>query len=288
MKGFAIGFSALAVVLLFSSLFTVREGEVALMVRLGKIERTNLAPGLHYKIPFLDTVFRFDRKLLSLETSTERFLTKEQKDVLVDSVVKWRIADLTRFYEATRGVEERARTALGQIIKDRLRDEFNKRTVKELVTSARDEMVENLTRKANEAATKLGIEVIDVRVKRIELPDQVTDSVFQRMKSERTQVANRLRSNGRQLGEARKAKADKTATVTVAEAERDAQRMRGEGDARAAEIYAKAYSRDPEFYAFHRSLEAYRTSFSNDGNVLVLDPNSDFFKYFEEGKRRAP
>jgi membrane protease subunit HflC len=253
---------------------------------LGKLslDSEGVGPGLHFKAPFIDTVFRFDRKVLSLETATERFLTKEQKDVQVDAVVKWQIYDVQKYFQSTRGDEERARITLTQIIKDRLRDEFNKREVREVVTTARFEMIERLTKSADDAAEQLGINVVDVRIKRIELPDEVSESVFNRMRSERTQVANRLRSQGEQEATTRRANADREASITVAEAERDAQRLRGEGDAEAARIYADAYNADTEFYAFHRSLEAYREAFANDGNVLVLDPKSEFFKYFEESK----
>lgn len=281
MKQFLIGFGIVGVLLAMTSLYTVREDQLALVARLGKLQTAGIGPGLHVKVPFVDTVYRFDRKVLSLDTATERFLTKEQKDVQVDAVVKWQIADVSRFFQATRGDEERARLTLTQIIKDRLRDEFNKREVREVVTSARDDMITNLTKTSDSAAETLGIDVIDVRIKRIELPNEVSDSVFNRMRSERKQVANRLRSQGVQQATTRRANADREAQITLAEAERDAQRLRGEGDAEAAQIYAKAYNLDPEFYAFHRSLEAYRQAFENDGNVLVLDPKSEFFKYFE-------
>lgn len=284
MKQFLIGFGIVGVLLAMTGLYTVREDQVALVARLGKLQVSNIEPGLHVKVPFVDTVYRFDNKVLSLDTATERFLTKEQKDVQVDAVVKWKINDVSKFFQATRGDEERARITLTQIIKDRLRDEFNKREVREVVTTARDDMITNLTRTSDSAAETLGIDVVDVRIKRIELPDEVSESVFNRMRSERKQVANRLRSLGAQQATTRRANADREAQITLAEAERDAQRLRGEGDAEAAQIYAKAYNADPEFYAFYRSLEAYRQAFENDGNVLVLDPNSDFFKYFENAK----
>lgn len=286
MKPFVIGFLIVLVLIGAGSMYTVRQDQLALISRLGKLqtEGDGVGPGLHFKLPFVDTVYRFDRKVLSLETATERFLTKEQKDVQVDAVVKWQIYDVQKYFESTRGDETRARNTLTQIIKDRLRDEFNKREVREVVTTARFEMIERLTASADAAADQLGINVIDVRIKRIELPDEVSESVFNRMRSERTQVANRLRSQGEQEATTRRANADREATITVAESERDAQLLRGEGDAEAARIYAEAYNRDPEFYAFYRSLEAYRQSFANDGNVLVLDPKSEFFKYFESLK----
>ncbi len=272
-------------VLLGSSMFTVREDQYAVLFRLGEIQRTDFAPGLHFKMPLVNNVIKFDRRILSLDTQPERFLTSEKKDVLVDFVVKWRIDNVKDFYTATRGDELRAQQSLGQIVKDRMRDEFNKRTLQQVVADQRDEMMANLKTASNGSADKLGIIVVDVRIKRIDLPEQVTGAVFDRMRSERAQVANALRSNGSQEGEQLRAEADRKVSVLLAEAERDAQRIRGEGDALAAEIYAKAYNSDPEFYAFHRSLEAYRSSFKAQGNVLVLDPNSEFFEYFNKVKK---
>lgn len=272
-------------VLLGSSMFTVREDQYAVLFRLGEIQRTDFAPGLHFKMPLVNNVIKFDRRILSLDTQPERFLTSEKKDVLVDFVVKWRIENVKDFYTATRGDELRAQQSLGQIVKDRMRDEFNKRTLQQVVADQRDEMMANLKTASNGSAGKLGITVVDVRIKRIDLPEQVTGAVFDRMRSERAQVANALRSNGSQEGEQLRAEADRKVSVLLAEAERDAQRIRGEGDALAAEIYAKAYNADPEFYAFHRSLEAYRASFKAQGNVLVLDPNSEFFEYFNKVKK---
>ncbi len=282
MKNLILPIVVALLVLIGASVFTVREDQYAVMFRLGEIVRTDFKPGLHFKVPIYNNIIKFDRRILSLDTQPERFLTSEKKDVLVDSVVKWRIKDVTNYYSATRGDELRAQQTLGQIVKDRLRDEFNKRTLQQVVADQRDEMMENLRGASNESAAALGIEVVDVRIKRIDLPDAVLDSVFQRMRSERTQVANALRSKGAEAGERLQADADRQVQVILAEADRDAQRIRGEGDAKAAEIYAAAYGRDPEFYAFHRSLEAYRQSFNKQGNVLVLDPNSEFFEYFNK------
>lgn len=282
MKNLILPIVVAVLVLIGASVFTVREDQYAVMFRLGEIVRTDFKPGLHFKVPIYNNIIKFDRRILSLDTQPERFLTSEKKDVLVDSVVKWRIKDVTNYYSATRGDELRAQQTLGQIVKDRLRDEFNKRTLQQVVADQRDEMMENLRGASNESAAALGIEVVDVRIKRIDLPDAVLDSVFQRMRSERTQVANALRSKGAEAGERLQADADRQVQVILAEADRDAQRIRGEGDAKAAEIYAAAYGRDPEFYAFHRSLEAYRQSFNKQGNVLVLDPNSEFFEYFNK------
>ena len=285
MKNLILPVVIAVLVLLGSSIFTVREDQYAVLFRLGEIQRTDFAPGLHFKMPLVNNVIKFDRRILSLDTQPERFLTSEKKDVLVDFVVKWRIDNVKDFYTATRGDELRAQQSLGQIVKDRMRDEFNKRTLQQVVADQRDEMMANLKTASNGSADKLGIIVVDVRIKRIDLPEQVTGAVFDRMRSERAQVANALRSNGSQEGEQLRAEADRKVSVLLAEAERDAQRIRGEGDALAAEIYAKAYNADPEFYAFHRSLEAYRSSFKAQGNVLVLDPNSEFFEYFNKVKK---
>ncbi|MGE4069701.1 MAG: protease modulator HflC [Lysobacterales bacterium] len=285
MKHLILAISVAIVVLIGSSIFTVREDQYAVLFRLGEIQRTDFEPGLHFKMPFVNNVIKFDRRILSLEGKPERFLTSEKKDVLVDSAVKWRIANVKDYYTATRGDELRAQQSLGQIVKDRMRDEFNKRTLQQVVADQRDEMMANLKKVSNVSAAALGIAIVDVRIKRIDLPEQVTGAVFDRMRSERAQVANALRSNGSQEGEQLRAEADRKIAVTLAEAERDAQRIRGEGDALAAEIYATAYNKDPEFYAFHRSLEAYRQSFKAQGNMLVLDPKSEFFEYFNKDKQ---
>ncbi len=285
MKNLILPIVIAVLVLLGSSLFTVREDQYAVLFRLGEIQRTDFKPGLHFKMPLVNNIVKFDRRILSLDTQPERFLTSEKKDVLVDFVVKWRIDNVEGYYTATRGDELRAQQSLGQIVKDRMRDEFNKRTLQQVVADQRDEMMANLKTASNTSAAALGIIVVDVRIKRIDLPEQVTDAVFQRMRSERAQVANALRSKGAEVGEQLRAEADRKVSVLLAEAERDAQRIRGEGDAAAAEIYAKAFGKDAEFYAFHRSLEAYRQSFKAQGNVLVLDPKSEFFEYFTKDKR---
>lgn len=289
MRSLAFPIIVLLTILSSMCVYTVRQDEMALLLRLGEIEKTRVEPGLHFKLPFVNNVRRFSARLLSLENPQERYLTGEKKHVLVDSVVKWRITDAGLFFKAFAQVgadTTAANTRISQIVKDRLRDEFNKRALKDLVASARQDMMDQISATAGEALRGFGIEVVDVRIKRIELPDEVSESVFQRMQSERKQVADGLRANGRKQAEQLRAEAEKIANVTIADAERRAQIMRGEGDAKAAEIYAKAYNADPEFYAFYRSLESYRKSFeAQQGNVLVLDPNSEFFKYFDELKQ---
>jgi len=252
------------------------------VLNLGRIDRKNLEPGLHFKIPFVHDVRKFDKRVLANEIPQERYITGEKKDVLVDSVIRWRITDVAIYFQATRGDEAAANARISQLVKERLRDEFNKRTLRQVVSSDRNQMIGDLLKASVDGAKKLGIEIIDVRIKRIELPTEVSGSVFDRMSSERKQVAEGLRASGEKQANTIRATAEKTANVLVAEAENKAQVIRGEGDAKAAGIYAEAYGEDPEFYAFHRSLEAYRKSFAGQGNMLVLDPKSDFFKYFEQ------
>ena len=286
MKHLMLAIAAAIVVLIGSSIFTVREDQYAVLFRLGEIQRTDFEPGLHFKMPFVNNILKFDRRILSLEGKPERFLTSEKKDVLVDSAVKWRIANVKDYYTATRGDELRAQQSLGQIVKDRMRDEFNKRTLQAVVADARSTMMATLRDKANEVARDLGIEIIDVRIKRIELPDQVTESVFDRMRSERKRVASELRSQGREAAEKLQAEADRTVQVLLAEAEREAQEIRGDGDAQAAAIYAQAYNKDPDFYEYLRRQELYRESIGNGKDVMVLDHDSPLLKDLGEATRR--
>lgn len=283
MRAFTLPLIFIALILASACMFTVREDQTALVLNLGRIDRKNLEPGLHFKIPFVHDVRKFDKRVLANEIPQERYITGEKKDVIVDSVIRWRIKDVATYFQATRGDEAAANARISQFVKERLRDEFNKRTLQQVVSSDRNKMIKDLVEASVNSAEKLGIEIIDVRVKRIELPTEVSGSVFARMSSERKQVAEGLRASGEQQANTIRATAEKTASVLVAEAENKAQVIRGEGDAKAAGIYASAYGADPEFYAFHRSLEAYRTSFAGQGNMMVLDPKSDFFKYFEQG-----
>jgi modulator of FtsH protease HflC len=282
MRALTLPLIFIALILASACMFTVREDQTALVLNLGRIDRKNLEPGLHFKIPFVHDVRKFDKRVLANEIPQERYITGEKKDVIVDSVIRWRIKDVATYFQATRGDEAAANARISQFVKERLRDEFNKRTLQQVVSSDRNKMIKDLLEASVDSAEKLGIEIIDVRVKRIELPTEVSGSVFARMSSERKQVAEGLRASGEQQANTIRATAEKTASVLVAEAENKAQVIRGEGDAKAAGIYATAYGADPEFYAFHRSLEAYRKSFASQGNMLVLDPKSDFFKYFEQ------
>ncbi|MEJ5207275.1 protease modulator HflC [Denitratimonas sp. CY0512] len=268
------------VLLVSSSVFIVREAQVGVLFQLGRIVRTDIPPGVHLKIPLIQDVRIFDSRILTLDSQPERYLTSEKKDVNVDFFAKWRIDEVGRYYTTTSGDELQAMQRLNPIIKEALRNQINQRTLQETVSDARSGMTEALVATASEGARSLGIEVVDVRIKRIDLPEEVSESVYNRMRAERSRVANELRSQGVEASETIRANADRERQVILANAERDAQRVRGEADARATEIYAEAYGRDAEFYAFHRSLESYRAAFQDGDAVMVLDPDSEFFRYF--------
>lgn len=266
--------------LAFLFTFRVYEYERAILFQLGKIERSDYKPGLHFQIPFLQNVRTFDSRLQTLDAEPQRFLTGEKKDVLVDSFARWRIQDVVQFYKSTDGDPRRAGLLLYQKINDSLRSEFGKRTVQEVVSGERGAIMEIVTQTANERGRDLGMEIVDVRLKRIDLPAEVSNNVYERMRSERARVAREFRARGEKEAITIRADADRQRTIISAEAYRDAEQMRGAGDARAAEIYASAYNRDPEFFDFYRSLNAYKSSFNGKDDVLVLEPDSDFFKYF--------
>lgn len=265
------------------SVFTVYEWERAVLFRLGEIVRTDFEPGLHFKIPFINNVRKFDARVLTLDVEPERFLTAEKKNVIVDSFVKWRIDDVTRFYTAVLGDEAQARQRLEQIVKDGMRSEFSKRTLNEVVSGERGQIMKVLVGNVSVQAKELGIAIVDVRIKRVELPQDVNVAVYRRMEAERTRVAKEFRSRGFEAAERIRADADRQREVILAEAYRDAERVRGEGDARAADIYAQVYSKNPEFYSFYRSLIAYEEAFGA-GDLLVIEPDSEFFEYFKDGK----
>ncbi|HKY02925.1 MAG TPA: protease modulator HflC [Burkholderiales bacterium] len=282
-------FAVTAVLILISlSAFTVDERESAMVFQLGEIRRVIDKPGLHWKIPVVQRVRYFDKRLLTLDTpDTESFQTKEKKPLLVDSFVQWRIADVRMYYTRFSGGEPllRATTQLSQLVNSALRAEFSERTVQEVVSGKREEVMQAAFNKVQEGAAGLGIEVIDVRLKRVELPPQVSESVYGRMSAERRAAASQSRSQGFSEAEKIRADADRQREVIIADAYRKAQTIKGEGDARAAAIYAKAFSANPEFYAFYRSLDVYTKAFSNRNDMLVLDPNSEFFKYFKNPNR---
>ena len=277
-----------AFLLLMGSTFIVNESQTALVLNLGKVVRTDLKPGLHFKLPVVEDVRRFDRRILSLDDAPERYLTAEKKDVEVDFFVKWRIIDVTTFYKAASGGDEGAAKArLTPIVKNALRNEINQLDLAAVVSSGRSDLTGRLLKNINVAASTLGIEVLDVRIKRINLPQDsdILVSVFNRMRAERTRVANQLRAEGEQASQGIRAEAERERQVLLADAERDAQARRGEGDGRAAEVGAAAYGQDAEFYSFYRSLEAYRSSLGDGKTVMVLDPNSEFLRYFGKDTR---
>ncbi|MCQ4288159.1 protease modulator HflC [Pseudomonas stutzeri] len=269
-------------IVVWNSFYIVSQTERAVMLRFGRIVEPDVKPGLHLKIPYVNSVRKFDGRLMTLDTSTSRFLTLEKKALMVDSYAKWRVDDAERFYTATSGMKQIADERLARRLEASLRDQFGKRTLHESVSGQRDELMAVVTNSLNRAAQQeLGIEVVDVRVKGIDLPREVNRSVFERMSSEREREAREHRAKGKELAEGIRADADRQRRVLLAEAFREAEELRGDGDAQAAAIYAAAYGQDREFYSFHRSLQAYRDSFASKEDVLVLDPNSDFFRYLE-------
>ncbi|MCQ4321175.1 protease modulator HflC [Stutzerimonas stutzeri] len=266
----------------WNSFYIVSQTERAVLLRFGRIVEPDVKPGMHLKIPYVNSVRKFDARLMTLDTTTARFLTLEKKALMVDSYAKWRVDDAERFYTATSGMKQIADERLARRLEAALRDQFGKRTLHESVSGQRDELMSLVTNSLNRAAQQeLGIEVVDVRVKGIDLPREVNRSVFERMSSEREREAREHRAKGKELAEGIRADADRQRRVLLAEAFREAEELRGDGDAQAAAIYAAAYGQDREFYSFHRSLQAYRESFANKEDVLVLDPNSDFFRYLE-------
>ncbi len=267
-----------------SSIFTVSETERAIKFRLGEVIESEFSPGLHFKMPFINNVKKFDSRILTMDAKPERFLTSEKKNVIVDSFVKWKVADVKTFYTSVAGDVRQANVRLNQIIKDAFRSEFSKRTIKQLVSSDRNAIRTELITLATPIAFKLGIEIVDVQVKRIDLPNEVSSSVYRRMEAERERVAREFRSQGKEASERIRANADKQRVIILANAFRDAEIMRGEGDAVAADIYAKAYGSDVEFFSFYRSMNAYKNTFRSAGDMLVVEPNSEYFKYFKKSK----
>ncbi len=271
------------VIIVSNTLFVIKETERAVMLRFGQVVNADIEAGLHWKIPWVNTVRVFDARIQTEDSTPERFLTLEQKALEVDSYAKWRIVDVGQFYVSTRGNVATAGSLLAERINDGLRDQIGARNLQEVVAGERDQLMLDLTAELNETtAADIGIEVIDVRVKRIDLPDDVRSSVYDRMITERNREAQELRSRGEELAIGIRADADRQAVIFEAEAYRDAEQIRGEGDAEATSIYAEAYNRDPEFFAFTRSLNAYRETFSSKGDVLLLDPDSDYFKYLKD------
>jgi len=270
----------LAALVVSASVFVVDERELAIKFRLGEFVRADYEPGIHFKIPFINNVRKFDKRIITLDAEAARYLTQEKKNVIVDAFIKWRISDVVTYYKTMRGDERQAGQRLSQVINDGLRAEFGKRTIQEAISGERSEIMNIITAQIGEQAKQFGIEVVDVRIMRIELPAEVSSSVYRRMEAERARVAKDLRSRGAEAAERIRADADRQRTVILAEAYRDAERLRGQGDAKAAEIYAKAFSKNEGFYALYRSLDAYRNVFNKQQDMLVLDPNAEFFQYF--------
>jgi membrane protease subunit HflC len=266
-----------------SSLYVVSEFERGVKLQFGKLVEADIQPGLHVKIPFVDNVRIFDARILTVDAQPASFFTVEKKRLIVDSYAKWRIANVETYYKATGGVESVAHNRLANRVNNGLRNQFGTRTLHEVVSGERDLLMKNITDELNASVLdSLGIEVVDVRVKRIDLPQEVSSQVVRRMTAERDKEARELRSTGKERAEKIRASADRERTIEVANAYRDAEELRGEGDAKAAAVYAAAYQQDPEFYAFMRSLNAYKTAFANKGDIMLVEPDSDFFKYLNQ------
>lgn len=272
--------AVLAAFIVSSTAYTIDERDKALLFSLGEIKNDDLQPGLHFKWPFVNNVRKFDSRILTMDAQPERFLTVEKKNVTVDFFVKWRIDNVGQYYRSTRGIEANAQARLAQIIKDGLRNEFAKRTIQQTVSGERSEIMSSINAISQELARDLGIDVVDVRISRIDLPDEVSESVYQRMRAERARIAKELRAQGREESERIRASADRKRTVILANAYKESQENRGQGDAKAAEIYANAFGKNTKFYDFYRSMESYRKSFNNKQDLMVLDPSSEFFKFF--------
>ena len=273
----------LTFVVLSNSVFVISETQRGVLLKFGEVVNSDLEPGLHFKIPFVDSVRKFDGRILTVDSTPERFFTQEQKQLIVDSYAKFRVVDTAKYYTATSGEEFRAAALLSQRINDDLRNQVAGRSVQEVVSGERDQLMDAVKARLNETVlTELGVEVIDVRVKKIDLPNEVSQSVYRRMNAEREKEARELRSEGKEIAEGMRAEADRKVTVIEAEAFRDAEIIRGDGDATATRIYAESFNRDPEFYAFIRSLNAYQETFANGGDIMLLQPDSQFFQYLRD------
>jgi len=274
-------------VIITSSAYTVDQREYALVFRLGEIVSVKRDPGLYFKMPMVENIRYYDKRILTLNwEEPDRFITSEKKNVLVDSFVKWRIVDPSKYYVSVRGDEVQAERRLSQMVNDGLRAEFGKRTIHDVVSGERSEIMEILRQRADKESRQMGIQILDVRLRRVDLPKEVSESVYQRMEAERKSVANELRSQGAAAAEKIRADADRQREVIIAEAFRDAQKVKGEGDAKASEVYAQAFGKNPEFYAFYRSQEAYKNSFKSKSDVMVIDQSSDFFKYMRSSGKK--
>ncbi|QJR81388.1 protease modulator HflC [Alteromonas pelagimontana] len=286
MKNLIIAVIVVLALLATGSLFVVREGERAIVIQFGKVQRDDESgetrvfdPGLHFKLPFIDSVKHFDARIQTLDDAPDRFVTTEKKDLIVDSYVKWKINDFARYYLSTGGNRLQAEALLKQKVNNGLRSEFGNRTINQIVSGERSALMSQAMEQASTSSSELGIEIVDVRVKQINLPTEVSNSIFQRMRAERAGVAREHRSEGKEQAEVLRADIDAKVTVMLADAERNARQVRGEGDAIAAEIYADTYSKSPDFFSFLRSMDAYRASFNNKQDVLVVSPETEFFRF---------
>lgn len=275
-----------AAFVLSASAFTVRETEAAIKFRFGEIVRSDYKPGLHFMVPLVNNVRKFDRRILTRNYPSEQFLTSEGKILRIDFYIKWRVSDVSTYYQATAGNEEIAAGRLGEIVKDGIKGVIARRTIQQVVAAERTEFTGEILKITQGPTAGLGLELVDVRVKKIDLPDEVSESVFSRMRQDFDRQAKELRARGAESAEKLRAEADRQRTEILAEARREAQIIRGEGDARAAEIYANAFQKNAEFYSFYRSLEAYRKSLGTESDILVISPDSEFFKYLSRSSRR--
>lgn len=280
-----VGLALIALLILNGTVYTIDEREKAVVVRFGQVIRYDDAPGIHFKTPFLETVKVYDGRILTMDADPQPFLTKEKKSVIVDSYVKWRIADLLKYYVSVGGDEQKAKDRLAQLINSGLRDEFGKRILRDVVSGDRRKIMEILSENTDKEAVEYGIEVVDVRIQRVDLPVEVSQSVYRRMEAERARIAKELRAQGAEQAEKIRADAERQREILLAEAYRDAERLRGEGDARATATYGKAFGANPEFYSLYRSLNAYKESFRDKDDILIVDPSADFFRYFKNTRR---
>ncbi len=278
---FGLAVFALLVLIVWMSAFTVNEREMAIKFKLGEIIATINTPGLHWKVPLINNIRKFDRRILTLDTPSERFLTSEKKNVIVDSFVKWRIVNPRDYYTSTQGDERRAVSRIVSILNDEMKGQFGSKTIHEVISGKRSAIMQAVNENAGKKTLDLGVELVDVRIKKVELPEEVSNSVFLRMIKERATVAKAFRSAGEEKAKAIRANADRQRTEILAEAYRKSEEIRGDGDAQASRIYAEAYGKDKDFYAFTRSLKAYENSFNKSSDILILSPDSEFFKYFK-------
>lgn len=281
-----VGVIFLGVLGIRSGLYTVSETEKAIVIQLGQVIRSDDKPGLHFKIPIIQDVRYFDSRILTLDAEPQRYLTKEKKSVIVDSFVKWRIDDTLKYFLTVGGNEIQARALLQQWVNGGLRDQFGSRALHDVVSGKRQDIMDKVRASADKAAREQGIEVVDVRLKRVDLPLEVSQSVYQRMEAERTRIAKDLRARGAETAEKIRAGAERQSKILKAEAYRDAERIRGKGDAKATATYARAYKKNPEFYRFYRSLNAYKESFSSKNDIMIIDPSAEFFRYLKKSSGR--